>query len=166
MTSLYNIPSHKNSPHLVYAVVEIPKGTSAKYEYDPVLEAFVYDRSLLSAMSYPASYGFIPNTLAEDGDALDILIYNSTPIERGTIVECKVLGVLDMVDEGQKDYKIIGVPTSHVRKYESMKDLDPLFLKVCKNFFIHYKDLNNKEVDVFGWHGANLAKQIIGLSQK
>ena len=166
MTSLYNIPAHKNSPHIVYAVIEIPKGTSAKYEYDPALEAFVYDRSLLSAMSYPASYGFIPNTLAEDGDALDILIYNATPIERGTIVECKVLGVLDMVDEGQKDYKIIGVPTSHVRKYETMQDLDPLFLKVCKNFFVHYKDLNNKHVDVFGWHGTNLAKQIIGLSQK
>ena len=165
MTNLYNIPTHKSSPDLVYAVIEIPKGISAKYEYDKNLNAFIYDRSLLSAMTYPASYGFIPSTLGEDGDALDILVYNSTPIERGTIVECKVLGVLDMIDEGQKDYKVIGVPTSHIRDYNSMEDLDPLFLKICKNFFIHYKDLNEKKVDVFGWHGKHLAKQIIGLSE-
>lgn len=165
MTDFYKLPSHKQSPHIVYGVVEIPKGTSAKYEYCPDLGAFIYDRSLLSAMSYPASYGFIPNTLGDDGDALDILIYNAIPIERGTVVECRVLGVLDMVDEGKKDYKIIAVPTSHVRKYESMSDLDPLFLKVTQNFFRHYKDLNGKEVDVFGWHEKYLAKQIIGLSE-
>ena len=166
MTNFYKLPSHPKSPKLVYAVVEIPKGTSAKYEYDEALDAFVYDRSLLSAMTYPASYGFIPNTLAEDNDPLDILVYNSIPIERGTIVECEVLGVLDMIDDGEKDYKIIGTPTSHIRKYESLEQLDPLFLKVCKNFFLHYKDLNGKEVDVYGWHGKELAQQIIGLSEK
>lgn len=166
MTNFYQIPTHNKSPNIVYAVIEIPKGISAKYEYDENLDAFIYDRSLLSAMTYPANYGFIPNTISDDGDALDILVYNSIPIERGTIVECQVLGVLDMIDDGQKDYKIIGAPTSHIRKYNSLKELDPLFLKICKNFFLHYKDLNGKSVDVFGWHGADLAKQIIGLSEK
>ena len=146
-------------------VVEIPKGTSAKYEYHKD-GYFIYDRSLTSAMVYPASYGFIPNTLAEDGDALDVLIYNSTPIDRGTVVECEVLGVLDMEDEDSKgnlnkDYKILCVPTSHIRNYRSLKDIDPLFLKISKNFFLHYKDLNEKQVNVFNWEGKSKAQKII-----
>ena len=66
-------------------------------------------------MNYPCSYGYIPGTIGDDGDALDILVYNAVPIERGTLVECKVIGVLDMEDDSEKDYKILGVPTSHVR---------------------------------------------------
>lgn len=159
--NLYKIPSHKNSPKIVNAIVEIPKGISAKYEYDPKLEVFTYDRSLTSAMTYPCSYGFIPSTHGEDGDALDFLIYNSTPIERGTLVESKVIGVLDMEDDGEKDYKILGVPTSHVRKYCCLKDIDPMFLKIAKNFFQHYKDLNNKKVIVKDWHEKNVAYDII-----
>ena len=101
-------------------------------------------------MVYPSSYGFIPNTYADDGDPLDILVYNRIPIDRGTVVECSVIGVLDMEDEGStvglhKDYKILGVPTSHVRDYESLSDIDPMFLNIAKNFFLHYKDLNNKK---------------------
>ena len=159
--NLYKIPTHKNSPKIVNVIVEIPKGTSAKYEYNEKLEVFEYDRSLTSAMTYPCSYGFIPSTLGEDGDALDFLVYNSTPIERGTLVECKVLGLLDMEDEGEKDYKIIGVPTSHIRRYCSLKNIDKMFLKISKNFFQHYKDLNNKEVKVLDWHEKEKAHEII-----
>jgi inorganic pyrophosphatase len=159
--NLYKIPTHKKSPKTVNVIVEIPKGTNAKYEYDGKLEVFTYDRSLTSAMTYPCSYGFIPSTLGEDGDALDFLIYNSTPIERGTLVECRVVGVLDMEDDGEKDYKIVGVPTSHVRKYYGLKNLDPMFLKIAKNFFQHYKDLNNKEVKVLDWHDKEVAYEII-----
>ena len=166
--NLYKIPPHKNSPEIVEAVVEIPKGKSAKYEYDPE-GYFRYDRSLTSAMVYPASYGFIPSTIADDGDALDILVYNRVPIYRGTVVECKVIGVLDMEDEGStvgihKDYKILGVPTSHVRSYNSLKDIDPMFLEISKNFFLHYKELNNKQVKVFDWHEKDKAYEIIGES--
>ena len=159
--NLYKIPTHKDCPKKVYAVVEIPRGTSAKYEYDPELGVFLYDRSLLSAMTYPASYGFIPMTKAEDGDALDILVYNAIPIARGTVVECLVIGVLDMNDDGEKDYKILGVPTSHVRSYKGLDDIDPLFLEVCKNFFQHYKDLNGKDVEILNWHDRDTARKII-----
>ena len=162
--NLYNIPQNKDWPHIVNAVVEIPRGTSAKYEYNPDYGYFEYDRSLASAMTYPATYGFIPQTKAEDGDALDILIYNSTPISRGTVVECNILGVLDMDDDGEKDYKVIGTPTSHVRDYSCLNDLDPLFLKITKNFFLHYKDLNGKEVAVHEWHDKDFAASIIAGS--
>jgi inorganic pyrophosphatase len=163
--NLYSLPSHKKSPQLVNAVIEIPKGTSAKYEYHKD-GYFFYDRSLSSSMVYPASYGFIPQTLGDDGDALDILVYNSTPIERGTVVECKVIGVLDMDDEGDKDYKILGVPTSHVRRYNSLNNIDNLFLDITKNFFLHYKDLNKKTVNVYDWHEKNVAHEIIKKGEK
>jgi inorganic pyrophosphatase len=166
--NLYEIPPHRKSPYLIDCVVEIPKGTSAKYEYDPS-GYFRYDRSLTSAMVYPASYGFIPSTFADDGDPLDVLVYNGTPIERGTVVECEVIGVLDMEDEGStvgmhKDYKILGAPVSHIRKYKSLKDIDSLFLDISKNFFLHYKDLNNKNVIVKDWHDKETAWDIINES--
>jgi len=161
-TNLYKLPTHEDSPAIVNAVVEISKGTSAKYEYDPVWETFRLDRCLASAMVYTASYGFIPNTLADDGDPLDILVYNSTPILRGTIVECRVIGVLDMTDNGEKDYKILAAPTSHVKNYSCLyKDIDPVFLRVTKNFFEHYKDLDKKEVEVGEWLHVEAAHDII-----
>ena len=164
--NLYHLPLNGNSPLTVNAIIEIPKNTNVKYEYDPDLGVFLYDRSLLSAMVYPASYGFIPSTLADDGDALDILIYNSHPIATGTLVECKVLGVLDMTDDGAKDYKILSIPTTHSLKYQSLTDIDPQFLRICKNFFAHYKDLDDKKVEVGDWGNAELAYQIINDSIK
>jgi inorganic pyrophosphatase len=158
--NLYSLSQNQKYPTIVNAVVEIPKGTSAKYEYHPD-GYFFYDRSLSSSMVYPASYGFVPQTLGDDGDALDILVYNSTPIERGTVVECKVIGVLDMDDESKKDYKILGVPTSHVRRYSSLNNIDDLFLDITKNFFMHYKDLNKKRVNVFDWHEKDVAFNIL-----
>jgi len=150
--NLYHVAPHKNSPDMVYAVVEISKGTSAKYEYDPVIEAFKLDRCLNSAMVYTCNYGFIPSTKADDDDPLDILIYNNTPIMRGTLVECNVIGVLDMTDQGKKDYKILATPCSHIKEYRCIhNDIDPMFLKVTKNFFKHYKDLENKKVEVGDW---------------
>jgi inorganic pyrophosphatase len=162
--NLYNIAKHCDSPEKVYAVVEIPKDTNVKYEYRPDLEAFIYDRSLLSSMIYPSNYGFIPSTKAGDGDALDVLIYNGTSIDRATIVECKIIGVLDMEDEGEKDYKVLATPVSHVKKYRSLEDIDPNFLNICKNFFSHYKDLNRKKVEVFEWYDNDFAKSIVEKS--
>ena len=155
------IATHKVSPRIVNAIVEIPKGTSAKYEYNPELDTFQLDRCLPSSMMYPCSYGFVPSTLAEDGDPLDILIYNDTPIDRGTLVECNVIGALDMTDSGGRDWKILGTPTSHVRNYRSLKDIDPMFIKLASHFFKHYKDLNNSLVEVNDWHGKQKAFEII-----
>jgi inorganic pyrophosphatase len=92
------IATNSSSPRVVNAVVEIPKGTSAKYEYNPELDMFQLDRCLPSSMIYPCTYGFVPSTFAEDNDPLDILIYNDVPIQRGTLVECNVIGALDMTD--------------------------------------------------------------------
>tara|TARA_R110002020_G_scaffold274047_1_gene489212 strand:+ start:268 stop:861 length:594 start_codon:yes stop_codon:yes gene_type:complete len=155
------IETNSSSPKVVNAVVEIPKGTSAKYEYNPELDMFQLDRCLPSSMIYPCSYGFVPSTFAEDNDPLDILIYNDVPIQRGTLVECNIIGALDMTDSGGRDWKILGTPTSHVKKYRSLRDIDPLFLKVASYFFKHYKDLNNSFVKVGDWHGKQKTYDII-----
>lgn len=166
MMNLYSIPTHHDSPSIINAIVEIPKGTTAKYEYDDNLGVFRLSRCLASAMVYPASYGFIPSTLADDGDALDVVVYNATPIDRGTLVECEVVGALDMTDDGDKDYKILAVPTSHVRNYNSLEDIDPMFLNVASNFFQHYKDLEAKDVCIYGWLDKTQAVDIVRESIK
>jgi inorganic pyrophosphatase len=166
--NLYYLPIHAKSPRIVNAVIEIEEGSKNKYEYDGQLGVFMYDRCLTSAMVYPASYGFIPNTLCDDGDPLDIMVLSPEPIKRATVVEAKVLGVLDMEDEGAKDYKIIAVPNFYTRKYTGLKDLEESFLKISKNFFAHYKDLSisGPKVKVLDWHDKDFAHDIIEQSRK
>tara|TARA_B000000441_G_C21707967_1_gene330496 strand:- start:578 stop:1084 length:507 start_codon:yes stop_codon:yes gene_type:complete len=164
--NLYDIPIHEKSPRIVNAIIEIEEGSKNKYEYDGKLGAFVYDRCLASAMVYPASYGFIPGTLCDDGDPLDILVISPDPIKRATLVEAKPLGYLDMEDEGAKDYKIVAVPNFYTRKYSKLTDLEETFLKISKNFFAHYKDLSmsGEKVKVFDWHSKDAAWEIINES--
>lgn len=150
---LYEIPTHKDSPRVVNAIIEIPKGSNHKYEYDPEYDQFVLDRSLMSAMVYPANYGFISSTLADDGDALDILVLAGEPIDKGTVVPTRVIGALHMVDGGEVDYKLIGVPVRSYSKQhiQTFDDIDPLLLDVIENFFQHYKELEGKKVELKGW---------------
>ncbi len=150
---LYEIPTHKDSPRVVNAVVEIPKYSSQKYEYIPEWDQFILDRSLMSAMVYPANYGFISSTLADDGDALDILVLAGEPIDKGTIVATRVIGALHMVDGGETDYKLIGVPVrSYTKQHiQTFDDIDPLLLDIIENFFKHYKELEGKKVELHGW---------------
>jgi inorganic pyrophosphatase len=161
--NLYKLPTHDKSPRIVNAVIEIEEGSKNKYEYDGEFGVFMYDRCLNSAMVYPASYGFVPNTLCDDGDPLDIMVISPEPIKRATVVEAKVLGVLDMEDEGAKDYKIISVPNFYTRKYFGLKDIEDSFLEISKNFFAHYKDLSmsGDRVKVFDWHDKDFAYKII-----
>ena len=162
--NLFKVPMHQNTPRVVNAVVEIEKGSSVKYEYDGDLGIFRYDRSLDSAMVYPSNYGSIPGTLCDDGDPLDILVLTQQPIDKGTMVECRVLGVLDMEDEGYKDYKVLAVPTSTRKRFRNLNDVDSLFLRISKNFFSHYKDLENKQVSVGDWLPKEEAMNIITQS--
>ena len=164
--NLYNLPIHEKSPKIVNAVIEIEEGSKQKYEYDGELGAFKYDRCLASAMVYPASYGFIPRTLCEDGDPLDILVVSPAPIRRATVVEAKPLGYLDMEDEGSKDYKIIAIPNFYTRKYSKLEDLEETFLNIAKNFFTHYKDLSmsGDKVKIFDWHSKEESWDIINES--
>jgi inorganic pyrophosphatase len=166
-SNLFLIPHPKDFPNTINAVVEIPKGTNIKYEYNHIDGYFSYDRCLLSPMIYPSSYGFVPRTLAEDKDPLDILIYNGAPISRGTVVRCRPLGYLSMIDNGEVDHKILAVPVNHIRNHQSLKDIDGLFLKLCENFFANYKSLSNhehKEVSVGGWKGKKEAIDLIHKS--
>ena len=151
--NLYEIPTHKESPQVVNAIVEIPKGSNHKYEYSPEYDQFVLDRTLMSAMVYPANYGFISSTFADDGDALDILVLAGEPIDKGTIVPTRVIAALHMIDGGEVDYKLIGVPISAYRKdhIKTFEDVDPLLIDIIENFFKHYKELEGKQVVLKGW---------------
>ena len=164
--NLSKLPEHDLSPKIVNTIIEIPKGTGAKYEYDEEVGFFRYDRRLNTAMVYPANYGFIPNTMGDDGDPIDVLLYNSIPIDRGTLVEMKVLGVLDMEDDGKKDYKIIGTPRDTLMGYDNLGDINDLFLRITANFFTHYKDILNKrcDVEVLGWDCKEKAYEILNNS--
>ena len=146
--NLIRLPIGKNSPQVVNAVIEIPKDSNAKYEYNPELNMFVLDRCLISSMRYPASYGFIPQTLSDDGDPLDILVYNTVPILTGTLVECRIVGGLLTIDNGVVDYKVLGIPMYNPNKYEDITDIDEVFLDVTADFFTHYKNNSKKSKPV------------------
>ncbi len=161
MNLVDRIPIGKNYPCVINCIIEIPKGTSTKYEYDEELDIFKLNRCLYSSMNYTASYGFIPQTFALDDDPLDIVVYNNTPINTGVLVEVEPIATLDMTDNGAKDYKVICVPTSHIKNYKSLKDLENHWVTTTANFFSHYKDLEDKEVTVGGWLSKSTTKKII-----
>jgi len=166
MNLVDRIPIGNDSPNVVNCIIEIPKGTSTKYEYDEELDIFKLNRCLYSSMNYTASYGFIPQTLALDDDPLDVIVYNNTPINTGVLVEVKPIATLDMNDNGQKDYKVVCVPTSHVQQYRSIKDLEPHWVSKTLNFFAHYKDLEDKTVTIDGWLSKSKTKKIITEAHK
>lgn len=144
-------------------LIEIPKGSRNKYEYDFKLKKIRYDRMLFSSMMYPADYGFIPETLALDGDPLDVLVLVTEPTFPGCVMEVKPIGVFHMADEKGPDEKIVCVPVSDPvwNKLGDLSDLNPHLLKEIEHFFQVYKDLEQKKVDVEGWGDVNEAREII-----
>ena len=159
----FSIDLGEKFPEIVNCVVEIPKDTNVKYEYDPDLNIFKVDRCLISAMRYPVNYGFVPQTKADDGDPLDIIIYSRFSFTTGCVSECKIIGGLDMTENGNKDYKIIGVPT-FIESVNHIKDLKDDWLEVTRDFFKNYKNVEKKKVTVGKWFTANKAKQIVKKS--
>lgn len=154
----------KNAPKLVNAIIEIPRGSRNKYEYDEHLDTIKLDRVLHSSIFYPADYGFIPHTRAEDGDHVDILVLVTEPTFPGCLLEARPLGALEMTDEGGKDWKIIAVAHkdpfySHI---QSIDDLNPSILVEIKNFFETYKLLEqHKSVTVSGWETQERSYEVI-----
>ena len=146
----FSIPLGDDFPDVLNCVVEIPKDTNVKYEYDPDLNIFRVDRCLISAMRYPVNYGFVPRTKADDGDPLDIIIYSRSSFANGSVSECKIIGGLDMDEDGKKDYKIIGVPT-FIESVNHIKDLKDDWLEVTRDFFKNYKNVERKRVTVGKW---------------
>ncbi|MEG3224161.1 MAG: inorganic pyrophosphatase [Methanobacteriales archaeon Met13] len=157
-----------SAPQIVYAVIEIPKGSRNKYEYDKDTEAFALDRVLYSPFHYPAEYGIIPQTLYDDGDPMDIMVMMDQPTFPGCVIECRPIGMMKMIDGGDHDDKILAVPTQDPR-YQEITDIDqisPHFLKEIVHFFQDYKKLEGKETEVLGWENKDEAMTAIEHSIK
>lgn len=153
-------------PNKINTVIEIPYGSNIKYELDKESGAIFVDRVIPSAVFYPANYGFIPNTLADDNDPLDILILNEYPIQAGAVIPCRLIGVLIMEDESGMDEKLLALPTSKIDpRYDNIKtytDLAPAILNKIKNFFETYKMLEpNKWVKVQDFKDEKVAIEIL-----
>ena len=162
MNLVDDIPSTTDDFEHVNCIIEIPKGTNTKYEYDENLNIFKLDRCLVSYLQYPINYGFIPRTIALDGDPLDVLVFNHDPIDRGVLVSCRVLGVLGFIDGGKVDNKLIAVPDwSPKEKYKALGDIEPEHLKIFRQFFKIYKIDRNSETEVGQWAGKTKANKIL-----
>ena len=164
-------PWHKvsigeNSPNIVNGIIEIPKNTRAKYELDKESGMLLMDRVIYSSMHYPANYGFIPQTYCDDKDPLDIMVLSQIDIVPMCIVSAKVIGVMQMIDGGEMDDKIIAVAENDM-SFNHINDISELpehWLKELRNFFEDYKKLENKKVEVEEFQNAEKAKEIIRQS--
>lgn len=155
MENLLALPIGKNAPHEVHAVIEVPQGSTNKYEYDPDLNVVMLDRVLYSAMYYPGDYGFIPSTLADDGDPVDVVVLMSFPTLPGVVMNVRPLGFLEMSDEKGRDQKVLAVPVDDPRfaDYQELSDVPSHKLEEIAYFFDRYKDLEGKEVTIGAWSG-------------
>jgi inorganic pyrophosphatase len=163
-----NVPIGARAPEFVNAVVEIPAGGVNKIEYDKKLGIFRLDRPLFSPVHYPGDYGFIPSTLAEDGDPLDIIIMVVQPTFTGCLVEARPVGMLEMLDQGVKDEKILAVASGNP-VYQEVRDYTDVYSHVLleiAHFFSIYKDLEGKRTKMDGWQSADSAKQVIEASHQ
>ncbi|WP_324668551.1 inorganic diphosphatase [Geochorda subterranea] len=150
-------------PESVLVVIEVPKGTQNKYEYDPATGRMVLNRVLYSPMYYPGEYGFVPDTLAEDGDPLDVLVISSIATFPGCAVPVRVLGALDMEDDKGPDTKVLGVVSVDPRleEMDTLADVPHHFLREVEHFFKVYKELEGKPCIIRGWHDARHAWRLI-----
>jgi len=143
---LSRIPIGRNPPHEVNVVIEIPQGGApVKYEIDKASGAMFVDRFLHTAMFYPANYGFVPHTLSEDGDPIDVLVIGPTPVVSGCVLRARPIGALLMEDDKGLDEKVLAVPVDDLhpfyRNVSSLRDLPEIMLQQIEHFFVHYKDL-------------------------
>jgi len=166
--SLYDIDPGPDTPEIVRMIVEIPKNSSNKYEYDGKLGVFRLDRALYSAVHYPGDYGFIPGTLAEDSDPLDVLTLVGEPTHPGVMISVRPVGVLEMVDQNEPDQKILAVPNRNPR-FDQIHTIDQVFphnLREIEHFFKIYKELEGKRTEMRGWKGPREAREAIRKSRE
>jgi inorganic pyrophosphatase len=168
MPDYLRLPIGSNAPRLINVVIEIPRDSVNKYEYDKKLHVFRLDRTLFSPVHYPGDYGFIPQTLALDGDPLDVLVLVEAPSFPGCLMEVRPIGVLKMVDQGKSDEKVLAVAESDPM-YREIKDYSQVFphlLREIEHFFSIYKNLEGKRTEMSGWEGADAARKIIAESHE
>ncbi|MEJ7605106.1 MAG: inorganic diphosphatase [Bryobacteraceae bacterium] len=166
--SLYDMDPGPECPELVRMIVEIPKNSTNKFEYDGMLGVFRLDRALYSPMHYPGDYGFIPGTLAEDNDPLDVLTLVQEPSFTGCLIEVRPLGILNMVDAEEGDQKVLAVPTRNPR-YDQIHTMDQIFPHVrreIEHFFTIYKELEGRLTRMEGWGGPREARRAIMVSRQ
>ncbi|HEX5235747.1 MAG TPA: inorganic diphosphatase [Silvibacterium sp.] len=168
MTDYLKLPIGAKSPEAVNAVIEIPAESSNKYEYDKQLNVFRLDRNLYSPVHYPGDYGFIPSTLSDDGDPLDVLVLVDAPSFSGCVITVRPIGLLEMLDQGVLDEKVLAVGQNNPRYHnvEHYSQIYPHMLKEITHFFAIYKDLEGKRVEVNGWHDADYARDHIVRAAK
>ena len=149
-------------------VVEVPKGSRNKYEWDAAVGAMRLDRQLFTATRYPGDYGFIPGTRADDGDPVDVLVVLDEATFPGCHIRCRAVGVLDMSDEHGGDEKILAVPDADPRiTWRELEDVPDYVLEEIRHFFDIYKDLEpGKETEVGGWHGRDAAEREISSARR
>ncbi|ABG38672.1 Inorganic diphosphatase [Paraglaciecola sp. T6c] len=162
--SLNDVPAGKNLPEEINVVIEIPAHSDPiKYEVDKDTGAIFVDRFMATCMHYPTNYGYINQTLSEDGDPADVLVMTPFPLLAGCVIKCRPVGVLKMTDESGTDAKILAVPVDKLstiyRGIKDIGDVDELTLNQIEHFFSHYKDLEpGKWVKIDGWENAESAK--------
>lgn len=159
----HNLGSGPKAPDIIYAVIEVPKGSRNKYEYSKSAGVIKLDRVLYSPLHYPGDYGFIPQSYYGDGDPLDVLVMMEEPTFPGCVVEARPIGMLRLVDKGLNDDKILAVPSTdpHYEDFHDIDDLPKHFPRAVEHFFITYKQLQNTAVESKGWAGAKEAKDAI-----
>jgi len=162
--SLNNVNAGRDVPNDFNVVIEIPmNGDPVKYEVDKESGAIFVDRFMGTAMHYPCNYGYVPNTIADDGDPCDVLVITPFPLIPGVVVRCRAIGVLKMTDEAGGDSKVLAVPVEKLlplySNIQTVQDVPDLTLRQIQHFFEHYKDLEKgKWVKVEGWEGPDAAK--------
>jgi len=162
--NLDRVTSGKDIPNDINVIIEIPSHADpVKYEVDKETGAMFVDRFMNTAMHYPCNYGYIPHTLSEDGDPVDVLVVTPVPLISGSVIRCRPVGMLRMTDEAGPDAKLLAVPVDKLcslyRNVNQAEDLPPLLIAQIAHFFEHYKDLEpNKWVKVEGWADASTAK--------
>jgi len=170
--SFNSVPAGKELPNDIYVVIEIPANSDpVKYEIDKDSDTLFVDRFMTAPMFYPANYGYINQTLADDGDALDVLVVTPYPVLSGSVIRCRPVGILNMTDEAGEDAKLVAVPhdklSKQYRDVQEISDLPELLINQIKHFFENYKTLEEgKWVKVEGWADSSAAKQAIQEAAK
>ena len=159
----HNLAPGPNPPEIIYAVIEVPKGSRNKYEYSKKAGIIKLDRVLYSPLHYPGDYGFIPQSYFEDGDPMDVLVMMNEPTFPGCVIEARTLGMLKMIDKGDPDYKILAVPATdpNFEHYKTFEDIPHHYLEEVKHFFMIYKQLEGAVVENKGWVGTEETRETI-----
>ncbi len=165
--NLDRVTSGRDVPNEVNVIIEIPaQSDPVKYEVDHETGAMFVDRFMNTSMNYPCNYGYVPHTLSEDGDPVDVLVVTPYPLISGSVIRCRPMGVLKMTDEAGPDAKVLAVPVDKLstlyRQVKGIEDLPEILIDQIAHFFAHYKDLEpNKWVEIEGWGDVEQAKNEI-----